>query len=101
MSRFTLPTDGIFVSAQIFINEGVDVKIAKKRIADFCQQMCDEPGCRFAIATQNQDDERTLHLWENYENSAAIESHFSAPHMQAFIALGMTTLLKATQSSAI
>ncbi|MFM2590303.1 putative quinol monooxygenase [Vibrio sp. TBV020] len=88
----------IYVTAQLMIKPEMDINEAKKAIEQFCLDMESEAGCLKAQATYDVDNERSVILWEEYADKAAIEAHFSTPHTQAFIAKGMTELVRATNS---
>lgn len=89
----------IYVTAELRIHSEVELETAKSAIEQFCVDMESEPGCLQATATFDIKEPRRVILWERYENQAAIEAHFVMPHTQAFIALGMTELVSATNSS--
>lgn len=88
----------IYVTAELQIKPEVDLIKAKQQIQTFCSDMESEEGCVQATATYDVEDERRVILWERYQDQAAIEAHFAMPHTQAFIALGLTELVKATNS---
>ncbi|AIW14413.1 putative quinol monooxygenase [Vibrio tubiashii] len=88
----------IFVTAELRVNSDVDLAVARKAIEQFCSDMESESGCQQATATFDVNDPRRVILWERYDDQSAIEAHFVMPHTQAFIALGMTELVSATNS---
>ena len=99
MTQAQIPQDGIFVTAEISLTPQVELKVGIAAIQQFCLDMCTEPGCRFAMATHIDDKPGHFILWENYQDKAAIEAHFNAPHTQAFIQSGITEFVQGYQSS--
>lgn len=91
----------IFVTAELRINSDVDLAVARKAIEQFCSDMESESGCQQATATFDVNDPRRVILWERYDDQSAIKAHFAMPHTQAFIDLGMTELVSATNSSKV
>ncbi len=43
-----------------------------------------EPGCISYDLTQSQTDPDTLYFVENWENQAAVDAHFNAPHFKVW-----------------
>ena len=68
----------IFVTIQI--KEGFREQFIEASFGDAQGSVRDEPGCfRFDILQNNEDPNR-FHLYEVYENDAALDAHRNAPH---------------------
>ena len=68
----------IFVT--IRIRDGYADRFREASFGDAQGSTRDEPGClRFDIL-QNSDDSNLFHLYEVYEDEAALDAHRSAPH---------------------
>ncbi|KHT65008.1 antibiotic biosynthesis monooxygenase [Photobacterium gaetbulicola] len=89
---------GLFITAELKVIDGISLEAAKAEIAKFCQGMNSEPGCSLAVATQDREDPRRFIFWERYDDQAAFEAHFNAKHTQDFIALGYTQLEQAFET---
>ncbi|UTV30831.1 putative quinol monooxygenase [Photobacterium atrarenae] len=89
---------GLFITAELRVHAAYDLDEAKAAIDVFCAGMNREPGCSFAMATQDRQDPRRFIFWERYDDQAAFEAHFHARHTQEFIGLGITELVRAFES---
>ena len=68
----------IFVT--IRIRDGYADRFREASFGDAQGSTRDEPGCfRFDIL-QNSDDSNLFHLYEVYEDEAALDAHRNAPH---------------------
>jgi quinol monooxygenase YgiN len=47
----------------------------------------DEPGCFRFDVVQDQEDPNRLHLYEVYQDEAALEAHRQAPHFKRFFGI--------------
>lgn len=94
-----LGTQGVFVTAEIHIKAEVELATGVAAIHAFCAAMNSEPGCTMAIALQDPNAPKQFIFWERYNDDAAINAHFIAPHTQAFIKAGLTELKQAFQST--
>ena len=94
-----LPNEGIWVAGTLEIKAEVSLEQGLAAIQQFCRDMNSEPGCLFAKASQDLENERRVHLWEAYKDKDAIEAHFVMPHTQAFIKQALTELISASQSN--
>ena len=68
----------IFVTIQI--NPGFSEQFTQASFGDAEGSVRDEPGCfRFDILSNDSDPNR-FHLYEVYQDQAALEAHRNAPH---------------------
>ncbi len=68
----------IFVTIQI--KDGFVDQFKEASLGDSQGSVRDEPGCfRFDIL-QNSEDPNRFHLYEVYQDDAAIDAHRNAPH---------------------
>jgi len=56
----------------------------------------DEPGCHDYTYARDVTDDRTMRIFELWEDQAALDAHFQTPHMAAF-----NTALAAVKIAAI
>ncbi|NOH53184.1 antibiotic biosynthesis monooxygenase [Vibrio coralliilyticus] len=88
----------IYVTAELKIKPEMEIQHAQDAIEQFCRDMESEAGCLQAKATYDLKEPSRVILWERYQDRAAIEAHFTMPHTQAFIALGITDLVQVFES---
>lgn len=68
----------IFVTIQI--KDGFAGRFSEASLGDSQGSVRDEPGCfRFDIL-QNSEDPNRFHLYEVYQDEAALDAHRNAPH---------------------
>ncbi|WP_298441834.1 antibiotic biosynthesis monooxygenase [uncultured Ferrimonas sp.] len=87
----------ITLTAELQLSPQIELAAGLAAINQFCADMRREPGCSFAYAMQDGQDERRLILWERYVDRHAQQAHFDAAHTQAFIAAGIATLVSVTE----
>lgn len=92
---YKLDQAGIFITAEIHIKDNVPLVQGLAAIRQFCADMNSEPGCSLAMATQHKTHPKQFVFWERYDDQAAFDAHFAAPHTQAFIKAGLTELKQA------
>jgi quinol monooxygenase YgiN len=90
-----LDQQGVFITAEIHINDEVSLAQGLAAIKQFCVDMNSEPGCSLAMALQHKTHLKQFVFWERYDDQAAFDAHFAAPHTQAFINAGLTELKQA------
>lgn len=88
----------IFVTAELKMNTDQPRKQVMQAIEQFCLDMQSEAGCLQAIATFDDKAPQRVILWEQYQDRAAIDAHFSMPHTQAFIASEVAELVQAFET---
>ncbi|EEX93925.1 hypothetical protein VIOR3934_14737 [Vibrio orientalis CIP 102891 = ATCC 33934] len=88
----------IFVTAELKMNINQPREQVMQAIEQFCLDMQSEEGCLQAIATFDDKAPQRVILWEQYQDRAAIDAHFSMPHTQAFIASEVAELVQAFET---
>ena len=74
---------GIFVTIQI--KPGFKDKFMEASLGDARGAVYDEPGCfRFDMLESDEDPNR-IHLYEIYEDEAALAAHRAAPHFTKWL----------------
>ena len=68
----------IFVT--IHIKPGFKDAFMESMMGDAQGSVRDEPGCYRFDVLQSQENPNRIHLYEVYENEAALEAHRQAPH---------------------
>lgn len=64
--------------------EGVDPSEAAEVLATMAAASRTEPGCHAYRFGFDVEDERTIHLQEEWEDEFALVAHFDTPHMATF-----------------
>ncbi|WP_223417479.1 putative quinol monooxygenase [Shewanella inventionis] len=95
MMNNKLDQQGVFITAEIHIKNEVSLAQGMAAIHQFCADMNSEPGCSLAMALQSKTNPKQFVFWERYDDQAAFDAHFAAPHTQAFIKAGLTELKQA------
>jgi quinol monooxygenase YgiN len=90
-----LDQQGVFITAEIHINDHMPLAQGIAAIRQFCTDMNSEPGCSLAMALQNKTNPKQFVFWERYDDQAAFDAHFAAAHTQAFIKSALTDLKQA------
>ncbi|WP_028302674.1 putative quinol monooxygenase [Oceanospirillum beijerinckii] len=80
----------LYVSAGLVLTEGTDRTFAIEQMTELVEATIKEPGCRHFEVLAHKEDESRFTLWECWDNEAALQAHFQAPHTQAYLALDLT-----------
>ena len=70
----------IALIVEINIKPGFKEQFMESMLGDARGSNNDEPGCLRFDVLQDNEDENKLHLFEVYEDEAAVEAHRNAPH---------------------
>ncbi len=75
------------------IQEG-KIEQAKEYVRLMQENTRREPGCRFYVGHQSNDNPRKICFYEQYENQAALDAHIAAPYFADYIVNGMRKLIE-------
>ena len=70
----------IALIVEINIKPGFKEQFMESMLGDARGSNNDEPGCLRFDVLQDNEDENKLHLFEVYEDEAAVDAHRNAPH---------------------
>ena len=73
-------TKMIALIVEINIKPGFKDQFMASMLGDARGSNNDEPGCLRFDVLQDNEDENKIHLFEVYEDEAAVEAHRNAPH---------------------
>ena len=68
------------IIAAIQIKEGFKEQYIDGLIENASSAVKDEPGCLRFDVLQDSEDDNTIHLYEVYQDQAAVDAHRAAPH---------------------
>ena len=80
----------LWISAGLTATKDKSSQQIKEAITLLQSQTIQEVGCiRFEVL-QHKDEPNKFTLWEEWENEAALQIHYDAPHTQAYFAQDLT-----------
>lgn len=82
--------DTLYVSAGLELTTGTDRAFAIEQMSKLVQETVKEPGCQYFEVLAHKDDLKKFTLWERWDNEAALQAHFEAPHTRAYLAQNLT-----------
>jgi quinol monooxygenase YgiN len=69
-------------------------EVAKEHIRKMQENTRREPGCRFYVGQQSQENRRKFCFYEQYENLAALDAHRAAPYFAEHVANGLAKIIE-------
>ena len=83
----------LWISAGIRTKLGASPETAAIELFKLQQQTLHERGCQKFEIYQHNDESGKFTLWEQWDDQAALELHFTLPHTKAYLALDLTELV--------
>ncbi len=68
--------------------------IAREHVRAMQENTRHEPGCRFYVGHQSQENPRKICFYEQYDDEAALKAHRAAPYFAEHVTNGLAKIIE-------